>query len=74
MRYLYTFVTELCKHETDDKCYGQLQSRRPDATAITFMLGRNVITAACTFNSAGQAQGMPWARCDRPGVNVIAPA
>ena len=36
--------------------------------------GTNVIAAACTFNSAGQAQGMPWARCDRPGVHVIAPA
>ena len=25
-------------------------------------------------NLPGQAQGMPWARCDRPGVNVITPA
>ena len=36
--------------------------------------GTNVIAAACTFNLPGQAQGMPWARFDRPGVNVIAPA
>ena len=36
--------------------------------------GTNVIARACTFNLPGQAQCMPWARCDRPGVNVIAPA
>ena len=34
--------------------------------------GTNVIAAACTFNLPGQAQGLPWARCDRPRVNVIA--
>ena len=36
--------------------------------------GMNVIAGVCTFNLPGQAQCMPWARCDRPGVNVIAPA
>ena len=36
--------------------------------------GMNVIAGACIFNLPGQAQCMPWARCDRPGVNVIAPA
>ena len=27
--------------------------------------GMNVIAGTCTFNLPGQAQGMPWARCDR---------
>ena len=46
----------------------------PCKTLQLLASGTNVIAAACTFNSAGQAQGMPWARCDRPGVHVIAPA
>ena len=36
--------------------------------------GMNVIAEACTFNLPGRAQGMPWAKCDRRGVYMIAGA
>ena len=56
-------LTDDPKFSLDGKTPGRSHLRRGD----------HIYPQAIT-SCPGQAQCMPWARCDRPGVNVIAPA